>query len=223
MTPFALSSLTTASITLGYVHCQDLKKSFDSPDQLVMVIRAPPETQMQVSEPNKVQASFFCGWGERLHVNIRRLFICIYTYLSSCLQGYQVSLKSTQGPIDVFLCPEDSSSVCSPMTGSSPSKPQNTDPTLAPPAPPTTQPADPPPARMSNNIVEGNLPSPASLSSTVTAASQQDPSSLVLSGNSGEFSHLSLNKYTPYGTLYGGVFMIFGSSREAQVKIMAFS
>lgn len=102
----------------------------------------------------------------------------------SCLQGYQVSLRSTQGPIDVFLCPEDSSSVCSPMMGSSPSKPQNADPTLPPPA---TPPADPPPARTSNNDTEGNLPSPASSSSTVTAASQQDPSSLVLGGNSGEF------------------------------------
>ena len=37
-------------------------------------------------------------------------------------QGYQVSLKSTQGPIDVFLCPEDISGVCSPVTGISPSK-----------------------------------------------------------------------------------------------------
>lgn len=45
----------TALLTLGYVRCQDLKKSFDSPDQLVMVIRAPPETQMQVTEPSKVR------------------------------------------------------------------------------------------------------------------------------------------------------------------------
>lgn len=30
-------------------------------------------------------------------------------------QAFQVSLKSTQGPIDVFLCPEDSSGVCSPV------------------------------------------------------------------------------------------------------------
>lgn len=43
-------------ITLGYVRCQDLRQSFDSPDQLVMVIRAPPETQMQVSEPSEVKA-----------------------------------------------------------------------------------------------------------------------------------------------------------------------
>uniref|UniRef100_A0A3P8UXG6 E2F transcription factor 1 n=1 Tax=Cynoglossus semilaevis TaxID=244447 RepID=A0A3P8UXG6_CYNSE len=73
-------------------------KSFDSPDQLVMVIRAPPETQMQVSEPS---------------------------------EGYKVSLKSMHGPIDVFLCPDDSSGVCSPVTGSSPTKPNN-DPSLFP-------------------------------------------------------------------------------------------
>ncbi|XP_029292369.1 transcription factor E2F1 [Cottoperca gobio] len=132
---------------LGYVRCQDLKKSFDSPDQLVMVIRAPPETQMQVSEPSK---------------------------------GYQVSLKSTRGPIDVFLCPEDSSGVCSPVTGSSPSKP-NADPSLVP---PLSQPTDQSQARTSTIALEVGLSSPASTSSTVTAASQQDPSSLVLGGDS---------------------------------------
>lgn len=130
---------------LGYVRCQDLKKSFDSPDQLVMVIRAPPETQMQVSEPSK---------------------------------GYQVSLKSTRGPIDVFLCPEDSSGVCSPVTGNSPSKP-DTDPSLAP---PPTQPTDQSQDRTSTTTPVA-LSSPASTSSTVTAASQPDPSSLVLGGD----------------------------------------
>ncbi|XP_078026359.1 transcription factor E2F1 [Epinephelus lanceolatus] len=134
---------------LGYVRCQDLRKSFDSPDQLVMVIRAPPETQMQVSEPCK---------------------------------GYQVSLKSTRGPIDVFLCPEDSSGVCSPVTGSSPSKP-NADPSLAPPPTQPTQPTDQSQARTSTAAVEVGLSSPASTSSTVTAASQQEPSSLVLGGD----------------------------------------
>lgn len=133
---------------LGYVRCQDLRKSFDSPDQLVMVIRAPPETQMQVSEPSK---------------------------------GYQVSLKSTRGPIDVFLCPEDSSGICSPMTGSSPSKP-NAD---RSPVPPPAQPTEQSQVRSSTAALEVGLPSssPESTSSTVTAASQQDPSSLVLGGD----------------------------------------
>ncbi|KAK2897955.1 transcription factor E2F1 [Channa argus] len=131
---------------LGYVCCQDLRKSFDSPDQLVMVIRAPPETQMQVSEPS---------------------------------EGYQVSLKSTHGPIDVFLFPDDSSGVCSPVTGSSPSK-ANADPSLvSSPMRPTDQHAP----RTSKTALEVGLSSPASTSSTVTAASQQDPSSLVLGGD----------------------------------------
>lgn len=47
-------------------------------------------------------------------------------------QAFQVSVRSTQGPIDVFLCPEDSSGVCSPIKSpfkapaedSSPSHPQ---------------------------------------------------------------------------------------------------
>ncbi|XP_034733369.1 transcription factor E2F1 [Etheostoma cragini] len=131
---------------LGYVRCQDLRNSFDSPDQLVMVIQAPPETQMQVSEPS---------------------------------QGYQVSLKSTRGPIDVFLCPEDSSGVCSPVTGSSPSKP-NADPSLVL---PPTKPTDQSQATTSTTPLEVGLSSPVSTSSTVTATSQQDPSSLGLGGD----------------------------------------
>ncbi|KAK2851063.1 hypothetical protein Q5P01_007339 [Channa striata] len=142
----ALYSLSLVLITLGYVCCQDLRKSFDSPDQLVMVIRAPPETQMQVSEPS---------------------------------EGYQVSLKSTRGPIDVFLFPDDSSGVCSPVTGSSPAKP-NADPSLVSSPPRAT---DQHPSRTPKSTVEVGLSSPASTSSTVTAASQQDPSSLVLGGD----------------------------------------
>ncbi|MBN3304113.1 E2F1 factor, partial [Amia calva] len=75
--------------TLAYVMCQDLRNTVDPPDQLLMVVRAPPETQMQVLDPS---------------------------------EGFQISLKSTQGPIDVFLCPEDNAGVCSPVTGNSPSK-----------------------------------------------------------------------------------------------------
>ncbi|XP_027021557.1 transcription factor E2F1 [Tachysurus fulvidraco] len=74
---------------LGYVRCQDLRSTVDPPDQIVIVIRAPPETQMTVTEPS---------------------------------EGYQISLKSTKDPIDVFLCPEDSSGVCSPVTDCSPAK-----------------------------------------------------------------------------------------------------
>ncbi|KAM4562899.1 transcription factor E2F1 [Odontesthes bonariensis] len=129
---------------LGYVRCQDLRQSFDSPDQLVMVIRAPPETQMQVSEPS---------------------------------ESYQVSLKSTQGPIDVFLCPEDSSGVCSPVTGSSPSK---TDADTFP-VPPPTQTAEQAQPKTCTAAQEVGL-SPTSTSSTVTVTSQQEPSALLLSG-----------------------------------------
>lgn len=125
---------------LGYVRCQDLRQSFSSPDQLVMVIRAPPETQMQVSEPR---------------------------------EGYQVSLKSTQGPIDVFLCPEDSSGVCSPVAGGSPSKP-GADPSAA--VPPHV--ADQSQARTCSTVLEVGVSSPASTASTATAAS-----SLQLSGD----------------------------------------
>lgn len=135
---------------LGYVRCQDLRKSFDSPDQLVMVIRAPPETQMQVSEPS---------------------------------EGYQVSLKSSQGPIDVFLCPDSSSGVCSPVTGSSPSKP-DADPALAP---PPVLPINQSPKKTSASTQEVRSSSPDSTSSTMTAVSQHESASLALPGESESF------------------------------------
>uniref|UniRef100_A0A665X4V8 E2F transcription factor 1 n=1 Tax=Echeneis naucrates TaxID=173247 RepID=A0A665X4V8_ECHNA len=116
---------------------QHTEKSFDSPDQLVMVIRAPPETQMQVSEPS---------------------------------EGYQVSLKSTRGPIDVFLCPDDSSGVCSPVIGGSPSKP-NADPSLAlPPPSPSTKPTDQSQDRTPTACPEVRAASPALTLNSVTAA-----------------------------------------------------
>ncbi|XP_061592805.1 transcription factor E2F1 [Cololabis saira] len=131
---------------LGYVRCQDLRQSFESPDHLVMVIRAPPETQMQVSEPS---------------------------------EGYQVSLKSTQGPIDVFLCPDDNSGVCSPVTGNSPSKDSDADPALAPSPAATPDHSHP----TSTAPQEAGFSSPASTSSTVTASSQQEASGLALAGD----------------------------------------
>ncbi|KAM4571497.1 transcription factor E2F1 [Fundulus diaphanus] len=142
----ALCSLTAVFSTLGYVRCQDLRQSFDSPDQLVMVVRAPPETQMQVTESS---------------------------------EGYHVSLKSTQGPIDVFLCPEDSSDVCSPVTRGSPSQ-SIADPSRAT---PPAQPAEQPRARTGTAALDVGLSSPASTSSTATAASQQEASPLVLGGD----------------------------------------
>ncbi|KAM6053526.1 transcription factor E2F1 [Chlamydotis macqueenii] len=71
-----------ANQTAAYVTCQDLRSVVDPLEQMVMVIKAPPETQLQVSDP---------------------------------AEAFQVSVRSTQGPIDVFLCPEDSSGVCSPV------------------------------------------------------------------------------------------------------------
>nr|XP_020517098.1 protein-glutamine gamma-glutamyltransferase 2-like [Labrus bergylta] len=101
------------------------------------------------------------------------------TRQNATVMGYQVSLKSTRGAIDVFLCPEDSSGVCSPVTDGSPSKPNADSPLVPPPAQPTDQSQ----ARASTNTLDVGLSSPASTSSTVTAASQQDPSSLVLGGD----------------------------------------
>ncbi|CAL8253648.1 unnamed protein product [Arctogadus glacialis] len=143
--------LIRVSLTLGYVRCQDLRRSFDSPDQLVMVVRAPPETQMQVTEPS---------------------------------EGYQVSLKSSLGPIDVFLCPDSSSGPCSPVGGSSPVKAE-ADPALG--LPPVLPVVQSPQRSLVASAQEVRSSSPDSMSSTVTAASQQDSASVVLPGGTEPF------------------------------------
>ncbi|MEE6520303.1 hypothetical protein FKM82_018145, partial [Ascaphus truei] len=73
---------------VGYVTCQDLRSIADPSERMLMVIKAPPETQMQVSDPT---------------------------------EALQISLKSSRGPIDVFLCPDDTSGAGSPVK--SPAKP----------------------------------------------------------------------------------------------------
>lgn len=84
ITALGLYSLTAVLITLGYVRCQDLKKTFDSPDQLVMVIRAPPETQMQVSEPSKVQAVNWLSFLKHVYVEVEifHMTVCICLHVS---------------------------------------------------------------------------------------------------------------------------------------------
>ncbi|XP_066242317.1 transcription factor E2F1 [Saccopteryx leptura] len=72
---------------LAYVTCQDLRSIADPAEQMVMVIKAPPETQLQAVDSSET---------------------------------FQISLKSKQGPIDVFLCPEESPDAISP--GKTPSQ-----------------------------------------------------------------------------------------------------
>lgn len=118
------------------------------------------------------------------------VFVCIS-------QGYQVSLKSTRGPIDVFLCPEDSSGVCSPVTGSSPSKPS----TDSSPVLPPTQPTDQSHPRTCTTAPEVGLSSPVSTTSTASAVSQQEPSSLALGGDTGELILLLLKHWKADGII----------------------
>ncbi|XP_075419887.1 transcription factor E2F1 [Tenrec ecaudatus] len=68
------TSVEAAREDLAYVTCQDLRSIADPAEQMVMVIKAPPETQLQVVDS----------------------------------ETFQIYLKSKQGPIDVFLCPEES-------------------------------------------------------------------------------------------------------------------
>uniref|UniRef100_A0A8C6W5Y2 E2F transcription factor 1 n=1 Tax=Nannospalax galili TaxID=1026970 RepID=A0A8C6W5Y2_NANGA len=132
-TQLQLWSLTPP--TLAYVTCQDLRSIADPAEQMIMVIKAPPETQLQAVDS---------------------------------AETFQISLKSKQGPIDVFLCPEESAGGISP--GRTPSQEESgeedrtTDPGSAGPLPssPTTSPTldpsqsllgmeqEPVPSRMGN-------------------------------------------------------------------------
>ncbi|VFV17054.1 transcription factor e2f1 [Lynx pardinus] len=81
-----LLSEDSDSQRLAYVTCQDLRSIADPAEQMVMVIKAPPETQLQAIDSSET---------------------------------FQISLKSKQGPIDVFLCPEESAGGISPGKTSS--------------------------------------------------------------------------------------------------------
>lgn len=86
-TQLRLLSEDADSQRLAYVTCQDLRSIADPAEQMVMVIKAPPETQLQAVDSSET---------------------------------FQISLKSKQGPIDVFLCPEESAGGISP--GKTPSQ-----------------------------------------------------------------------------------------------------
>ncbi|XP_075696484.1 transcription factor E2F1-like [Rhinoderma darwinii] len=103
-TQLKLLTEESESQQLGYVTCQDLRSIADPSERMLMVIKAPPETQMQVSDPT---------------------------------EGLQISLKSTRGPIDVFLCPDDSSGVCSPVKSPTKAATPNTSPSTQSPNGPT--------------------------------------------------------------------------------------
>ncbi|TKC37285.1 hypothetical protein EI555_010945 [Monodon monoceros] len=61
-------------ITLAYVTYQDIRKISGLKDQTVIVVKAPPETRLEVPDP---------------------------------IESLQIHLASTQGPIEVYLCPEE--------------------------------------------------------------------------------------------------------------------
>ncbi|XP_027722827.1 transcription factor E2F1 [Vombatus ursinus] len=108
---------------LAYVTCQDLRSIADPAEQMVMVIKAPPETQLQAADP---------------------------------AEAYQISLKSSRGPIDVFLCPEESADVCSPVKSPCKVPPEETGLSLEP--TPPAQPPPPPASPLITSAQEGTLP-----------------------------------------------------------------
>ncbi|XP_034349653.1 transcription factor E2F1 [Arvicanthis niloticus] len=112
-TQLQLLSEDLDSQRLAYVTCQDLRSIADPAEQMVIVIKAPPETQLQAVDSSET---------------------------------FQISLKSKQGPIDVFLCPEESTEGISPGRTSCQETSSGEDRTAdsatagPPPSPPSTSP-----------------------------------------------------------------------------------
>uniref|UniRef100_A0A673VD11 E2F transcription factor 1 n=1 Tax=Suricata suricatta TaxID=37032 RepID=A0A673VD11_SURSU len=109
--------------TLAYVTCQDLRSIADPAEQMVMVIKAPPETQLQAIDSSET---------------------------------FQISLKSKQGPIDVFLCPEETAGGISPGKTSSQGMASGEEDTAADPAstvPPPASPSSSPAADPSQSLL----------------------------------------------------------------------
>uniref|UniRef100_A0A8C6AN99 E2F transcription factor 1 n=2 Tax=Monodon monoceros TaxID=40151 RepID=A0A8C6AN99_MONMO len=114
-TQLRLLSEDADSQRLAYVTCQDLRSIADPAEQMVMVIKAPPETQLQAVDSSET---------------------------------FQISLKSKQGPIDVFLCPEESAGGISPGKTSSQGaasgeEDRAADPATTVPPPPSSPPSSP--------------------------------------------------------------------------------
>ncbi|XP_052581285.1 transcription factor E2F1 isoform X1 [Peromyscus californicus insignis] len=113
-TQLQLLSEDSDSQRLAYVTCQDLRSIADPAEQMVIVIKAPPETQLQAVDS---------------------------------AETFQISLKSKQGPIDVFLCPEESAGGISPgrtpCQETSSGEDRTPEPGTAgpPPSPPSTSPS----------------------------------------------------------------------------------
>ncbi|XP_029773800.1 transcription factor E2F1 [Suricata suricatta] len=118
-----LLSEDSDSQRLAYVTCQDLRSIADPAEQMVMVIKAPPETQLQAIDSSET---------------------------------FQISLKSKQGPIDVFLCPEETAGGISPGKTSSQGMASGEEDTAADPAstvPPPASPSSSPAADPSQSLL----------------------------------------------------------------------
>ncbi|KFP24099.1 Transcription factor E2F3, partial [Colius striatus] len=71
---FSPKASKVVMLTLAYVTYQDIRKISGLKDQTVIVVKAPPETRLEVPDP---------------------------------VESALIHLSSTQGPIEVYLCPEE--------------------------------------------------------------------------------------------------------------------
>uniref|UniRef100_UPI00398EE6C3 transcription factor E2F3-like n=1 Tax=Pristiophorus japonicus TaxID=55135 RepID=UPI00398EE6C3 len=71
---------------LNYVTYQDIRKIQSFKGQVVVAVKAPPETRLEVPDP---------------------------------YDNFQIHLSSSRGPIEVYLCPDDTAASSSPLKGAS--------------------------------------------------------------------------------------------------------
>lgn len=105
--------------TYAYITYDDIKQLGNLKDQTVIVVKAPTDTKLEVTDPDEVcvpaQRSNAGGvWGESFNPHFK-CSMPIYDGCTASLQSLSIHLTSTKGPIDVLLCPDDDSDPKSPV------------------------------------------------------------------------------------------------------------
>ncbi|XP_038659597.1 transcription factor E2F1-like isoform X2 [Scyliorhinus canicula] len=159
----------------AYVTCQDLRSIEDLAEEMVMVIKAPADTKLQVTDPS---------------------------------EALQISLQSSRGPVDVFLCPESGSGTCSPVKSlSSPVKtsPVKTSPVKTSPvrispvriSPIKTNPVKISPVRISPFRISPIKPSSCKVTDQEVLGSTSQGTTLSSSSSHDQGTHLASNTSSP--------------------------
>ncbi|CAF87984.1 unnamed protein product, partial [Tetraodon nigroviridis] len=101
--------------TYAYITYQDIKQLGNLKDQTVIVVKAPTDTKLEVTDPDEVRAPAPTSEEASERPVLIRCCVYIYDGFPSPPQSLSIHLTSTKGPIDVLLCPDDDNDPKSPV------------------------------------------------------------------------------------------------------------